>query len=236
MFGILRSQSTMSAGGPSSVGGASVGGALQAEDCLRNAWYRDTSTDRVHLVAELEPNAFGLFDCYGNVSEVCRDTWFPGSPRPTSSGGPAGAKYLFLKVARGGRTYMTRHHRWVRESGVRGTDRNVHEHEVLSLVLHYAIVWDSYNIGNSAAMEIIARRLQLIEEAVSENPDALSWEGARLHVGLEERRGGALMMPNLRSFVASEMGKEAAILKEKRKAKEAGGGKGGGKDKGGSGS
>ena len=40
-------------------------------------------------------------------------------------------------------------------------------------------------------------------------------------MGTGERKGGALVAPALRSHVASELGKEAAILKEKRKAREA---------------
>ena len=53
-------------------------------------------------------------------------------------------------------------------------------------------------------------------------------------MGYGEERGGALVAPGLRSHVAAEWGREAAILKEKRKAREAkdaakGGGRGGGK-------
>ena len=40
-------------------------------------------------------------------------------------------------------------------------------------------------------------------------------------MGYGERKGGALVAPSLQSHVASEVGKEAAILKEKRKAREA---------------
>ena len=34
-------------------------------------------------------------------------------------------------------------------------------------------------------------------------------------------RGGAIMVPSLRAFVANEMGREAAVLKEKRKTRDA---------------
>ena len=43
---------------------------------------------------------------------------------------------------------------------------------------------------------------------------AISWEKGG-------RRGGALVAPQLTSYVANELGKEAAILREKRKAREA---------------
>jgi hypothetical protein len=48
-------------------------------------------------------------------------------------------------------------------------------------------------------------------------------------MGVGERRGGAVINPVLAQYVATELGKEAAILKEKRKAREARGSKGAGK-------
>lgn len=66
------------------------------------------------------------------------------------------------------------------------------------------MAWDRLQVGNVAALEIVARRLQLIEEAVSENPSAPSWEGARLYMGTDDGRGGAFMAPSLRAFVAGE--------------------------------
>ena len=131
---------------------------------------------------------------------------------------------------------MTRHQRWVGESGVSASDRNIHEHEVLSLILHHGCCWDGLNAPNIAALETAARRLQLIEEAVAENPSQPSWEGSQHYMGRDERRGGALMAPSLRTFVAGELGKEAAVQKRKRKAREARGplkGRGKGKDGGG---
>ena len=77
--------------------------------------------------------------------------------------------------------------------------------------------------------EFLVRRLQLGESAVLENPDNPSFEGARFFLGVPEHRAGALVAPSLQSYVASEFGKEAAILKEKRKAREAHPGKGAGK-------
>jgi len=63
--------------------------------------------------------------------------------------------------------------------------------------------------------------MQLQETAVSENPENPTFEGARRFLRYGERRGGALVAPGLASHVATELGKEASILKEKRKAREA---------------
>jgi hypothetical protein len=68
---------------------------------------------------------------------------------------------------------------------------------------------------------------------IAENAASPSWEGASHYLGIEEKKGGAIMVPSLRAFVASELGREAAVMKEKRKARESRGkgGKGGGADK-----
>jgi hypothetical protein len=109
----------------------------------------------------------------------------------------------------------------------------VFEHETLSRLLQYAVTYDRLNVKNLVCMELALRRLQLHESAIAENADAPSYEGARHFMGLSQGRGGALVAPSLAAHVASELSKEAAILKEKRKAREsrpgpkATGGKGG---------
>eukprot|EP00973_Karenia_brevis_P074180 10308617-Karenia_brevis.AAC.1 len=72
--------------------------------------------------------------------------------------------------------------------------------------------------------------MKLHESAIAESPDNPSYEGAQHFLGVQERRGGALIAPQLTAHVATELSREAAILKEKRKAREARGGKGGKKD------
>ena len=111
----------------------------------------------------------------------------------------------------------------------------MYEHETLSWCFDLAVGVDRLNIKNLECFEWLFRRLQLHESAVLESPGAPSYEGARHFMGKGGRRGGALVSPDLQAHVASEVGKEAAIMKEKRKAREArekpkqpkGGGRGG---------
>ena len=141
--------------------------------------------------------------------------------------GPASGNWLVTEVARNGGGFVSRHMRWRRESGIKPTDRLVYEHEVLSRSLEMAAAHDGINIRNVAFAEYLMRRLQLLEEAVAENPEQPSYEGSKHYMGVEERKGGALMAPTLRAHVAAELQRETAILKEKRKAREArGGGRG----------
>lgn len=70
-------------------------------------WYGSNSDQRVHPVAQLTPNAYGLFDMHGNVRELCRDWWSPSVPTGVDPAGPSkGWTSLFSKeperVRRGG--------------------------------------------------------------------------------------------------------------------------------------
>lgn len=74
---------------------------------------------------------------------------------------------------------------------------DVHEHEVLTMILNEAIASGRLQAGNRATLEFVARRLKLIKEAVSENPPAPSWESARLYMGTEDRQRGGVRGPIL---------------------------------------
>jgi len=136
--------------------------------------------------------------------------------------GPATRHWWLDQVVESGYgTLHTRHLRWKTDSGVLKTDRCTYEHEVLSRMLDIAATRDMLNLKNMAWVEYALRRLQLIEEAVNEDPNNPTYEHARHYMGAEERKGGALMAPSLRAHVAAELGREAAILKERRKVREA---------------
>ena len=99
--------------------------------------------------------------------------------------------------------------------------RLVHEHKVLSRIIELMAMVDGFNLRQSESAEFTLRRLQLLEEAVCENPEEPSMEGAELYLGTGEQKAGALVAPGLRAHVAGELHKQASILKEKRKAREA---------------
>ena len=181
--------------------------------------------ERVLPVAD-GPRSFG--DAVADMSRGGRSV---GPPSPLD--GPATAEWWLEAAAREHRSLVTRSQRWRAESGVSKGSAIAYEHEVESRALELGATIDGINLKKSVMCEFLLRRLQLAEAAVLENPDQPSFEGARHFLGIPDRRGGALVAPSLNAHVAAELGREAGILKEKRKAREArapgpkGGGRGG---------
>ncbi len=71
------------------------------------AWYRGNSGFRPHRVGQKRPNAWGLYDMHGNVSEWCSD-WYSSDYYANSPlEDPAGPESGSLRVHRGGSWLFT---------------------------------------------------------------------------------------------------------------------------------
>ena len=116
--------------------------------------------------------------------------------------------------------FVAQHDRWITNSGVNKGSPVAFEHEVLSRALQYGVTWGHLNLRTSAMAEFLFRRMQLQEDVVVENPQNPVCEGAEYYMGVDEKRGGASTAPSLRQHASAEIGRDAAILKEKRKAQE----------------
>ena len=68
------------------------------------AWFNDNSEIDTHPVGEKKPNAWGLYDMHGNVSELCSD-WYDEYPEGAVSD-PTGPKEGSFRVSRGGCWYF----------------------------------------------------------------------------------------------------------------------------------
>ena len=107
---------------------------------------------------------------------------------------------------------------WLRDHGIQETDRVRYEHGLLCDVLQHGVTYDQLDISSLASFELVARRLQMLEEAYGANPKQPRFD-AQLHFMGQGRKTVAIA-PSLTAHVASELRDEASVAKERRKARE----------------
>lgn len=66
------------------------------------AWFRNNSEESTHTVATKTPNAFGIYDLYGNVAEWCNDFYKNTYYAESAAVDPAGPETGDKRVLRGG--------------------------------------------------------------------------------------------------------------------------------------
>jgi formylglycine-generating enzyme required for sulfatase activity len=66
------------------------------------AWFADNADKQTHPVGEKKPNAWGLYDMYGNVAEWCNDVYDKDYYKDGSTSNPRGPKEGAKRVLRGG--------------------------------------------------------------------------------------------------------------------------------------
>ncbi len=68
----------------------------------RFAWFKDNANKKTHPVGEKQPNAWGLFDMHGNVSEWCNDIYYEAYYQKAPSENPTGPAEGKQYALRGG--------------------------------------------------------------------------------------------------------------------------------------
>jgi hypothetical protein len=99
---------------------------------------------------------------------------------------------------------------------VNQADRSGHEHFVLSKVLEVAAEIDQVNVPSLVCLEIVSRRLQLIEAAHASNHTNPDWSLADFYMGYASRKGSAIVAPSMSKFGAATEAERSATWKEAR--------------------
>lgn len=129
------------------------------------------------------------------------------------------------------------HHRWwMSNLGLQSDSWGVAEHENLMKIIDKMGRYDGLDLTNLASAEMAFRRLQLIEYFYSEKgpgggkgsgkakdkkSDDLSYKSeAAIFSGTHREFGDTMISPDLLEYVSKEVERDAAILKQVRKARE----------------
>ena len=162
----------------------------------------DTAEERWRTLAEAMPE----------IEEVDFDD-FPLS-------GPRTICRDLKQLRRLGFDWVQHHESWIRKSGVRVSDRSVHEHSSICRVLNFMLCYDQLNLGALASAEALNRRRSLIEVAHQGRPEAPSYEGAEEILGIRESSDGSVIDPALTQHAAKRQAARAEVLKQNRLAAE----------------
>jgi len=118
---------------------------------------------------------------------------------------------------------------WIREKKLDANDRAVHEMKSLVDMIYYGGTYDQFNLGGAVALEVAARRLQLIVDAYS-NPSRPNWENAKLFSGQASPED--CISPTFRAWMARRSKEEADVHLVRQRAREVRGVGGGGSGRG----
>lgn len=134
--------------------------------------------------------------------------------------GPRAVSHDVRTLRRMGLDFLLHHEAWLKKSGVRTSDRSVHEHSAICRALHFMVTYDQLNLPALASAEAMNRRRALIEHAHSGRPDAPSYEGAEDFLGIKDCADGSVVDPALTQHAARRQAAKAEVLKQTRLATE----------------
>ena len=137
-------------------------------------------------------------------------------------GGPRTVKHVLTAMLDSGGSALAHHQAWRTACKFQPSDPAAIEHESWCRVLQVMATYDQLDTTNLASAELIARAIQRIEEKWKTKLAAVDDAGeSSLFMGASGgSRVGSVVSPKLTEWVGAEMHKEAAVAKERRKARE----------------
>ena len=136
--------------------------------------------------------------------------------------GPRTLLWVLNFICRNGGTPIGRHTKWKAEAYLDEEDPGVDVHLLRCRLLEHSVVHDQTHATNLASMELVGRTLQTQEELYRDRfqPSSEHGSDAALLSGAQDAGGSICVAPALRDWLAAEKTREAAIAKERRKARE----------------
>lgn len=152
------------------------------------------------------------------ASLECREVTFSDWP----VAGPRTILYVMARIVEHGGSPIAHSQAWRVACRFQPTDKPAQDHEMLCRILQTMVVYDQLDVANLASAELIVRGIQKIEEQHKNKLSAVgdSGESSLFYGSLGGSRTGTVIAPKLAEWIGSEMQKEAAISKERRKARE----------------
>ena len=107
------------------------------------------------------------------------------------------------RVVKSGLLPTGRSKQWASETLNLG-DRTQHEHFILTKVLELACEVDQVNVPTLASLEVVCRRLQLIEYSYSQNPSNPEYSLSEFPMGFHNGRSQAMVSPGSTKYAAEK--------------------------------
>ena len=136
--------------------------------------------------------------------------------------GPRTALWCLKFILENGGTPMGRHTKFKADAKLSSSDPGVHMHHEAMRLIQTALCIDQLDGSNSATVELLCREAQMVEEKYAAKlrmVDPFVEDGEyfmKTHAG----QSNVMMAPALREWIAEQMKADAAVLKERRKARE----------------
>lgn len=136
--------------------------------------------------------------------------------------GPRTVAYVLSRIVEHGGSPIAHSQAWRTACKFQPADKPAQDHEMLCRILQTMLCYDQLDATNLGSAELIVRAIQRIEEQHKLRLTAVDDAGeAALFLGSSGgSRVGTCIAPKLAEWIGSEMQKEAAIAKERRKARE----------------
>lgn len=159
------------------------------------------------------------------VAELIETTW-DGWPVQ----GPRTLLWCAQHIAEFDHHPLAHHTRFRQIAGLQHFDAGVQVHEMAMRVLDFAVTFDQLQVAELACLEVVVRQAQLIElkyrNKVLSNQTASATDVStlelddHLYLGTGRTRGLLMVDPRLEEYVATELQRETAAAKERRKMRE----------------